>query len=1031
MRATSVRPPSRLAKMSKEDRSSGQLSSYQFSPANRNRNRKRKAAGCIAVLVAVALGRPVMADSIYWQDSINNWLNVASWSDHSKTNLGGNYLNQVPGGSDHAFIQNGGTAQISGSAAAQNLTVGSGEIDLSSGALSVGTSEFMGNGGTAFFYQSGGANTIGSDFYVGDLTAGFYTLSAGTLTCNGKNERVGYSGTGIFNQSGGTNNTQGLELGYNPGVTGTYTLSGTGSLSAGQSQSEYVGMYGDGIFNQTGGTNTLTGAGLHVGEYAGATGTYNQTGGRLSGDEFYVGTSAGSTGTFTLGGSGSPTFAAHFAYVGNFGTGNFNQTGGASTIGTDLNVGLNAGSVGTYTLSGSGSLKVIGNENVGDSGTGTFTQTGGTHTITGMLTVATNDGSTGTYNLQGGTLTAGSIAVNSGGTLNIQTVQDPKTPLASSVTNSGTISLTAAGGNPAAAAVINGDYTQTAQGMLKLQIGGISAGQYATMAISGTAHLAGTLDVSWTGANAPALGNTFPIMTYGSVSGRFATMTGAEIQDPSGQAIAGASTNFFGLLYGSNKLNLVTLQVPQRVVAGLFTPLTAQQSSNLVLITHGTSDNAAPGGWVSQMASAIQHNINPKSGTWDVATFDWSQYSTDNPNDPNDPYNPVLAANRAIDIGESLANWMKEGDFSYNAVHTIGHSAGAWLTSYFGANIGAKYLQDTFLASFIPGPLEQAGGLGPVHIYPPTTFQRTGDLNAPQLGLNANYIDQYLDYRLGLGTNENLTNAYNVDVTRLDSSISVNPTEWHAWPYNWYIQTAMNPSAQSSYRLGFANSYESLGIPATTPTSNVGPLPLGKRLVLPNGYIQSDAVSQGISLLQTEHITSNTGTVTFDPSGQSATISTVPSDGTDVLASSKGNGAQSDGPSAVPTGDATMLTEFVSLTSSDDAIGFGGQFLSGGSGLLTIYFNGNEIAQADQSYLGSGPFDTSDLFLGQLYAPGTYSVLFRLDQYDGLQSSVEIADIVFSGPTSVPEPTALCLIALFGALIHRPRRIRRQDCDGS
>ena len=68
---------------------------------------------------------------------------------------------------------------------------------------------------------------------------------------------MGYNGTGTFTQSGGTNTIsatlRGLYLGYNPGSSGSYTLSG-GSLS---SEYEFVGYYGTGNFTQSGGTNTI------------------------------------------------------------------------------------------------------------------------------------------------------------------------------------------------------------------------------------------------------------------------------------------------------------------------------------------------------------------------------------------------------------------------------------------------------------------------------------------------------------------------------------------------------------------------------------------------------------------------------------------------------------------------------------------------------------------------------------------------------------------------------------------------------
>ena len=129
-------------------------------------------------------------------------------------------------------------------------------------------------------------------------------MTGGTFTA-AQNEFVGYSGTGVFNQSGGTNTlsstTAFFEVGDNVGATGTYNLSGTGTLTS--NSSEYVGYFSTGNFNQTGGTNTTT-QNLTLGVVAGSTGSYNISAGSLSvGNNLVVG-SAG-TGTMTIGTGGS------------------------------------------------------------------------------------------------------------------------------------------------------------------------------------------------------------------------------------------------------------------------------------------------------------------------------------------------------------------------------------------------------------------------------------------------------------------------------------------------------------------------------------------------------------------------------------------------------------------------------------------------------------------------------------------------------------------------------------------------------
>jgi hypothetical protein len=56
-----------------------------------------------------------------------------------------------------------------------------------------------------------------------------------------------------------------------------------------------------------------------------------------------------------------------------------------------------------------------------------------------------------------------------------------------------------------------------------LNIGGTAAGQYNQLKITGTATLAGTLNISLVYGYTPSTGTTFPILTYASKSGDFGT----------------------------------------------------------------------------------------------------------------------------------------------------------------------------------------------------------------------------------------------------------------------------------------------------------------------------------------------------------------------------------------------------------------------------------------------------------------------------------------------------------------------------
>ena len=122
---------------------------------------------------------------------------------------------------------------------------------------------------------------------------------------------VGLESAGTFNQSGGTNNAYFLNMAGAVGVTGTYTLSGTGVVN---SQRESIGVFGNAIFTQTGGTNNINGDYLTIAAEAASTSTYNLSGGLLNittntfGDADCIVGSAG-TGVLNVSGDGILTIA--------------------------------------------------------------------------------------------------------------------------------------------------------------------------------------------------------------------------------------------------------------------------------------------------------------------------------------------------------------------------------------------------------------------------------------------------------------------------------------------------------------------------------------------------------------------------------------------------------------------------------------------------------------------------------------------------------------------------------------------------
>ncbi|HEY1686027.1 MAG TPA: hypothetical protein VGG19_14775 [Tepidisphaeraceae bacterium] len=340
-----------------------------------------------------------------WVDSTGNWSTTTNWSPAA-----------VPVATDIVNITetDGVNRTITYDYTGSAVTLNSLTIDLTNytGTATTlfsmaannlsATNEYVGdsgagNNGTGIFNQTGGSNTIaaGGELYIGYYSAdkGFYYLNGtASLTGNGS-ESVGYTGTGNFNQSGGTNTINAgsiLYVGVFASSNGTYTLSGTGTLSGG---TEEIGYGGTGTFNQSGGSNTIA-----------------------SGSALYISSDSGSNGTYNLSSTGALSVTGN-EYVGYAGTGIFNHTGGTNTIssGNNLYLGFSSGSSGTYTLGIGGTLTVGGNVYVG----GTSTAAGGKGVLTvsgGDLYLMSNTGTLTVYNTAGSGLTvnnSGSITVGS------------------------------------------------------------------------------------------------------------------------------------------------------------------------------------------------------------------------------------------------------------------------------------------------------------------------------------------------------------------------------------------------------------------------------------------------------------------------------------------------------------------------------------------------------------------------------------------------------------------------------------------
>jgi hypothetical protein len=321
---------------------------------------------------------------------------------------------------------------------------------------------------------SGGTLSVGAT-----STAANLTLSGGTLT-----------GAGAITVSGSFSWSGGVQSG-----SGSMTISSSATFTLNSSSSALT-LSGRTVNNA--GTANWTGSGalqLNAGASWNNSGLFN----------------AQNNASITT--SSSATFSNSGTFRKSVGTGSTTFGSGASFTNTGQ-VDLQTGTLSLGAGSSSGTMSLASGTTL--SFTGGFTLTNAS-TITGSGSVVFSSGT----NTLGGSITASSVTIQSGATVS------GSATITSSVTNSGTIYI----GGPGATGqlTINGNFTQTSQGILNMEIAGLTAAtQFDQLAISGTATLAGTLNVQLLNGFIPVSGNRFALLTFGSHSGSFGTVTGLQ-----------------------------------------------------------------------------------------------------------------------------------------------------------------------------------------------------------------------------------------------------------------------------------------------------------------------------------------------------------------------------------------------------------------------------------------------------------------------------------------------------------------------
>lgn len=390
--------------------------------------------------------------------------------------------------------------------------IGSGPVTLGTGGGSIT------NVPSSVFSKSNGAASV---INAPIANNGEIRCSAGVLTLLGN-----LSGTGII-----TTSTTGsrVELGGTQTISGSITGSGEIQFLAG-SATTMTGAYSMAQTRVTGGTATFSGPTtlgalvLNSGTIAGAA---TQS---ITAQSFWQGG--------TMAGPGSTTVSPGGTLEINASLGNATLDGrtlinnATITYPASLNtLTLSNGGIiqndGVFSLTGDAAIFTAGSGSITNSVT--FQKTAGTGT-SAIHPGFTNTGSvvaqSGTINFVNGyTQTAGLTLVGPGNVasnlfqINGGTLSGNGT-MTGNVSSSGTVSP----GLSPGILTINGNYTQTAAGILNIDIGGTTPGtQYDRLAVSGTAEMNGTINVALVGAFVPSGGSTFDVITYSAHIGDFTT----------------------------------------------------------------------------------------------------------------------------------------------------------------------------------------------------------------------------------------------------------------------------------------------------------------------------------------------------------------------------------------------------------------------------------------------------------------------------------------------------------------------------
>jgi hypothetical protein len=378
---------------------------------------------------------------------------------------------------------------------------------------------------------------------------------------------------------------------------------------------------------------------------------------------------------------------------------------------------------------------------------------------------------------------------------------------------------------------------------------------------------------------------------------------------------------------------------------------------NLVVVTHGWQPIGIPQ-WIYDMTNSIGSHL-PNS-SWTVFALSWNGLGGAG------TIIPGQAAGRAEIIGKKFGLGISAQGWSH--VHFIGHSAGAVLIQAAAEELRANSASPVVIHTTFLDPYDWSFFGGP-----------------SRFGSVSDWSDHYFESDItGPLTGGQLDHSYNVDISGLDP----HTFGAHEWAYEFYQQTVTGLG--SIYQgFGFPLSKEGGSWDSATNVFHPGNSP----------YLLGGGPALCSSSVPIQH---NPNLVVNALSSLWSGTVYVTLNGLDLFTSLIS--PQKLEPWSTNTfGSPVWLSLGITVTNRINFVRFDATFTSAtnSAGLLTVYWNTNEIGVADETVTTPGLQDYS-FALPATYSSGNYVLGFRLDSFENIVSSISITNVSlgFAGLTN-------------------------------